>query len=414
VTAPPGGALAALRRAATATAAGALLLAPLVVPRVDTVEKTISWRWANLGWCAAGIFAAALLWQARDLLGNGPGRRIRLRSGVTAAQAAPEGAEPPWKRPRKTGGRLVYCWALLALGLPAAGSTYQVNVLTSALIAVILGLGLNIIVGLAGLLNLGYAAFYAVGAYTYALLHQHFGVGFWLALPLGGLLAAGCGLALGFPVLRLRGDYLAIVTLGFGEIVRLVLENWSAFSNGPSGIANIPRAALPGWEPGLRGATVLLYYVSLALAALAALVVRRLRDSRIGRAWVALREDELAAEAMGIDRTRVKLAALAAGAFWAGIAGVLFAARTTFVSPASFTFLESAMALAVVVLGGPGSIGGVALAAVVLVLLPEYLRPLAQYRMLVFGGALVAMMIWRAGRPGARPGARPAPAGACR
>jgi branched-chain amino acid transport system permease protein len=308
-------------------------------------------------------------------------------------------------------------WAagvVLALALPAASSTYQVNVLTSALIAVILGLGLNIIVGLAGLLNLGYAAFYAVGAYAYALLNLHFGVGFWAALPLAGLLAAGCGLALGFPVLRLRGDYLAIVTLGFGEIVRLVLENWSAFSGGPSGIPNIPRAGLPGWEPGLRGATVLLYYVSLALAVLAALVVARLRDSRIGRAWVALREDELAAEAMGIDRTRVKLAALGAGAFWAGVAGVLFAARTTFVSPASFTFLESAMALAVVVLGGPGSIGGVAVAALVLVLLPEYLRPLAQYRMLVFGAALAAMMIVRARRTAGRAPARTAPAEAAR
>jgi branched-chain amino acid transport system permease protein len=299
--------------------------------------------------------------------------------------------------------------AVLALALPAAGSTYQVNVLTSALIAVILGLGLNIIVGLAGLLNLGYAAFYAVGAYAYALLNAHFGVGFWAALPLAGLAAAGCGVALGFPVLRLRGDYLAIVTLGFGEIVRLVLENWSAFSNGPSGIAGIPRAALPGWEPGLRGATVLLYYVSLALAALAALVVARLRDSRIGRAWAALREDELAAEAMGVDRTRVKLAALAAGAFWAGVAGVLFAARTTFVSPASFTFLESAMALAVVVLGGPGSVGGVAVAALVLVLLPEYLRPLAQYRMLVFGAALAALMVLRARRPAGWAPARTAP-----
>ncbi|HEY6001167.1 MAG TPA: branched-chain amino acid ABC transporter permease [bacterium] len=401
MTAPADGALAALRRAATAAAAGALLLAPLVVPRVDTVEKTVSWRWANLGWCAAGTFIAALLWQGRGLFGRWSAEIPRDPGGFAVRSPARRRA-------------LAAAGVALALALPAAGSTYQVNVLTSALIAVILGLGLNVIVGLAGLLNLGYAAFYAVGAYAYALAHQHFGVGFWLALPLGGLLAAGCGLALGFPVLRLRGDYLAIVTLGFGEIVRLVLENWSAFSNGPSGIPNIPRAALPGWEPGLRGATTLLYYVSLALAALAALVVRRLRDSRIGRAWVALREDELAAEAMGIDRTRVKLAALAAGAFWAGIAGVLFAARTTFVSPASFTFLESAMALAVVVLGGPGSVGGVAVAAVVLVLLPEYLRPLAQYRMLVFGAALVVLMIWRAGRPGLRAGARPAPAGACR
>jgi branched-chain amino acid transport system permease protein len=398
--------LAAVRGALVTAAAGALLLFPLVVPRVDAVEKTVSWRWANLGWCAAGLFAAALLWRGRGLVG---GLVLRIPPGPPSSKGGMWGLE---SRPFA----LRFVWAagvVAALALPAASSTYQVSVLTSALIAVILGLGLNIVVGLAGLLNLGYAAFYAVGAYAYALLNLHFGVGFWAALPLAGLLAAGCGLALGFPVLRLRGDYLAIVTLGFGEIVRLVLENWSAFSGGPSGIPNVPRAALPGWEPGLRGATVLLYYVSLALAALAALVVARLRDSRIGRAWVALREDELAAEAMGIDRTRVKLAALAAGAFWAGVAGVLFAARTTFVSPASFTFLESAMALAVVVLGGPGSVGGVAVAALVLVLLPEYLRPLAQYRMLVFGAALAAMMILRARRPAGRAAARAA-AGAVR
>jgi branched-chain amino acid transport system permease protein len=293
--------------------------------------------------------------------------------------------------------------AALALALPLASSTYQVNVLTSALISVILGLGLNIIVGLAGLLNLGYAAFYAVGAYAYALLNLHFGLGFWGALPAAGLIAAAFGLALGFPVLRLRGDYLAIVTLGFGEIVRLVLENWSEVSNGPGGIANIPRPGLFGAELDLRGATIYLYAISLVLAALAALVVHRLRDSRTGRAWMALREDETAAEAMGVDRTRTKLAALALGAFFAGVAGVLFAARTTFVNPASFTFLESAMVLAIVVLGGPGSIGGVVAAALLLVLLPEYLRPLAQYRMLVFGAALVTMMIFRSRRRAGRP-----------
>jgi branched-chain amino acid transport system permease protein len=297
----------------------------------------------------------------------------------------------------------------LALALPLASSTYQVNVLTSALISVILGLGLNIIVGLAGLLNLGYAAFYAVGAYAYALLNLHFGLGFWAALPAAGLIAAGFGLALGFPVLRLRGDYLAIVTLGFGEIVRLVLENWSGLSNGPGGIANIPRPGLFGVNLGLRGATICLYAITLALAALAALVVFRLRDSRVGRAWMALREDETAAEAMGVDRTRTKLAALALGAFFAGVAGVLFAARTTFVNPASFTFLESAMVLAIVVLGGPGSVGGVVVAALVLVLLPEYLRPFAQYRMLVFGAALVAMMILRARGPAGRPSVSRAP-----
>ena len=370
----------ALRGALLTAAAGALLLFPMVVLRVDAVEKTVSWRWERLGWVAAGLFVLSLLWQGRGLIGSpqedagGPAGRARALRALAIVGTA------------------------VALLVPPLVDTYQVSVLTSALIAVILGLGLNIIVGLAGLLNLGYAAFYAVGAYAYALLNRHLGLGFWGALPAAGLIAAGFGLALGFPVLRLRGDYLAIVTLGFGEIVRLVLENWSELANGPSGIAGIPRASLPGLETDLRGATLLLYYVALALAALAALVVARLRQSRIGRAWLALREDEIAAEAMGIDRTRTKLAALALGAGFAGVAGVLFAARTTFVNPASFTFLESAMTLAIVVLGGPGSVGGVVVAALVLVLLPEYLRPLAQYRMLAFGAALVLMMVLRARR----------------
>jgi branched-chain amino acid transport system permease protein len=418
--------LAALRGALLTGVAGAALLFPMVALRVDAVEKTVSWRWANLGWAAAGLFAASLLWQARGLLpdrlplprkdrsrrrggaerGTPPARSFeRAPTGVRSDLSPNGGRTPEPARDQAVFGPAVLRMAFLAgaaaaLAVPPLLGTYQVSVLTSALISVILGLGLNVIVGLAGLLNLGYAAFYAVGAYAYALLNRHFGLGFWGALPAAGLIAAGFGLALGFPVLRLRGDYLAIVTLGFGEIVRLVLENWSELANGPSGIAGIPRASLPGFPPDLRGATLLLYYVSLALAALAALVVARLRDSRIGRAWLALREDETAAEAMGIDRTRTKLAALALGAGFAGVAGVLFAARTTFVNPASFTFLESAMVLAIVVLGGPGSVGGVVVAALLLVLLPEYLRPLAQYRMLAFGAALVLMMIARARRPG--------------
>jgi branched-chain amino acid transport system permease protein len=389
-------------------AAFALLLFPLVVIRVDPVERTVAWRWGNLAWAAAGFFAISVAWQWRGLLGSLAGRRSEPAGEEPTAAARSRAIRSFAARPAVRRGGVALGTAL-ALALPLASSTYQVSVLTSALISVILGLGLNIIVGLAGLLNLGYAAFYAVGAYAYALLNQQFGLGFWGALPAAGLIAAGFGLALGFPVLRLRGDYLAIVTLGFGEIVRLVLENWSELSNGPSGIANIPRPALFGAALGLRGATIYLYAISLALAALAALVVFRLRDSRVGRAWMALREDETAAEAMGVDRTRTKLAALALGAFFAGVAGVLFAARTTFVNPASFTFLESAMVLAIVVLGGPGSVGGVVVAALVLVLLPEYLRPFAQYRMLVFGAALVAMMVLRARRPAGRASERRSP-----
>ncbi len=384
-------------------AASALLLLPLVALRVDAVERTVAWRWGSLGWAATAAFFLSFAW--RRWLRAGPARHA-LRPGATPTAAVHGGlitdlVASPVGRRVALGLGLAF-----AVALPLLSSTYQVSVLTSALISVILGLGLNIIVGLAGMLNLGYAAFSAVGAYGYALLNRHYGLGFWGALPAAGLIAAGSGLALGFPVLRLRGDYLAIVTLGFGEIIRLVLENWSALSNGPSGIANIPRPGIFGIELGLRGATIYLYFIALALAAATAVAVARLRFSRIGRAWVALREDETAATAMGIDRTRTKLTALALGGFLAGVAGVLFAARTTYVNPASFTFLESAMVLAIVVLGGPGSVGGVVIAALVLVLLPEYLRPFAQYRMLVFGSALVLLMIQRARRPGSRPAAR--------
>ena len=389
----PAGFFAAARASLLTAAACALLLFPLVAVRVDAVERTVAWRWGNLGWTAAAAFAVSLAW------------RLWLRAAAAGLSLPPSAKKLVfidmfWRR----GGACIVI--AFALALPLLSSTYQVNVLTSALIAVILGLGLNIVVGLAGMLNLGYAAFAAVGAYSYALLNIHLHLGFWAALPVAGLIAAAFGAALGFPVLRLRGDYLAIVTLGFGEITRLVLENWSALTNGPAGIANIPRPGFFGVQPGLRGATLSLYFIALALAAATAAAVARLKNSRIGRAWVALREDETAAETMGIDRTRAKLAALALGAFFAGVAGVLFAARTTFVNPASFTFIESAMVLAAVVLGGPGSVGGVAVAALVLVLLPEYLRPLAHYRMLVFGAALVLMMTLRARRSLARTGGR--------
>jgi len=245
------------------------------------------------------------------------------------------------------------------------------------------------------LLDLGYVAFYAVGAYAYALLHLHFDLSFWAALPIGGLLGALFGILLGFPVLRLRGDYLAIVTLGFGEIIRLVLENWSAFSRGPSGIANIPRPGFFGIDLSLEASITYLYYLMIAMVLCTMFVVNRLQHSRIGRAWVALREDDIACQAMGIDKTRTKLTAFALGATWAGMAGVFFAAKTTFVNPASFTFLESAIILCIVVLGGMGSIIGVVAAALLLILLPEYLRTFADYRMLVFGAVLVGMMIFR-------------------
>jgi branched-chain amino acid transport system permease protein len=256
---------------------------------------------------------------------------------------------------------------------------------------------LNIEVGLAGLLDLGYVAFYAVGAYSYALLNYHFGLGFWTLLPVSALLAAFFGILVGFPVLRLRGDYLAIVTLAFAEILRLVLENWNDFSFGPSGISNIPRPGFFGMNLTLEQSAIYMYFLLIALCGLTIFVTYRLQHSRIGRAWVALREDELACQATGIDKTKAKLTAFALGAMWAGIAGVLFAAKTTFINPASFTFMESAMILSIVVLGGMGSIPGIILAALAIILLPEYLRVFSDYRMILFGAALIIMMIFRPG-----------------
>ena len=245
-----------------------------------------------------------------------------------------------------------------AAAYPFVFSMYQTNIMITALIYIMLGLGLNIVVGLAGLLDLGYVAFYAVGAYSYALLNYHFGLNFWLALPIGAAMGAIFGILLGYPVLRLRGDYLAIVTLGFGEIIRLILENWNEFSFGPSGIANIPRPGFFGIKMSLEQSTIYIYFLLIALVIFTIFVVNRLKDSRIGRAWIALREDEVACQAMGIDRTKTKLTAFALGATWAGMAGVMFAAKTTFINPASFTIWESINVLCIVVLGGMGSIVG--------------------------------------------------------
>jgi branched-chain amino acid transport system permease protein len=278
------------------------------------------------------------------------------------------------------------------------------------LIYVMLGLGLNIVVGLAGLLDLGYVAFYAVGAYSYALLAQHFGWSFWICLPLAGILAAFAGILLGFPVLRLRGDYLAIVTLGFGEIIRLILLNWQDLTGGPNGISGIPHpsffglpfnssehgfAATFGLKYSATHRTVFLYCIVLALALLTNWVTLRLRRLPIGRAWEALREDEIACRALGINTTTTKLTAFAMGAMFGGFAGAFFATRQNFISPESFTFGESAFVLAIVVLGGMGSQLGVALAATVMLGAFELLRELDQYRMLVFGAAMVAIMIYR-------------------
>jgi len=275
---------------------------------------------------------------------------------------------------------------------------------------VMLGWGLNVVVGLAGLLDLGYVAFYAVGAYSYALLATTFGLSFWVCLPLAGILAAFWGVLLGFPVLRLRGDYLAIVTLAFGEIIRLILLNWQKVTGGPNGITGIPRPSffgipLTNTEDGLAAKlgiafspthrVVFLFYLILALALLTNWVTIRLRRLPIGRAWEALREDEVACRALGINTTKTKLTAFATGAMFGGFAGAFFATRQGFISPESFTFQESALVLAIVVLGGMGSQLGVALAAVAMIGGFELFRGFEQFRMLVFGSAMVLLMIWR-------------------
>lgn len=363
---------------------------PIMVVKVDPIERIVRWRWANAVYVAAGTFCVYLLVQF--LLQ----RKLKSAESATEQNGIPKESfiHRILANPRQKKFLTVVLLAVV-LAFPLLSSSYQTNVMTTALMYVVLGLGLNIVVGMAGLLDLGYVAFYAVGAYSYALLNYHFHLGFWAVLPIGGGLAAIFGILLGFPVLRLRGDYLAIVTLGFGEIIRLILENWGEFSKGPSGISNIPRPGLFGIELNLDAAIVYIYYLMILFVIVTIFIVNRLQDSRLGRAWIALREDEIACQAMGIDKRKTKLVAFSLGAFWAGIIGVVFAAKTTFVNPASFTFLESAIILAIVVLGGMGSIVGVIFGAMILILLPEYLRALSEYRMLAFGAILVAMMVFR-------------------
>ena len=299
-----------------------------------------------------------------------------------------------------------------AATLPLFGSRYYLDLGVLVMTYVMLGWGLNIVVGLAGLLDLGYVAFYAVGAYSYAILSTTYGLGFWTCLPLAGILAAMWGVMLGFPVLRLRGDYLAIVTLAFGEIIRVVITNWVELTGGPNGITDIPRPTLFGLEFNMSGSpdsfagffglepsptqrVAFLYYVIFALALLTNWVTLRLRRLPLGRAWEALREDEVACRSLGINVTTTKLTAFAIGAMFGGFAGAFFATRQAFVSPESFTFIESAIVLAIVVLGGLGSQLGVALAALIMIGGFEVFRDLQDYRMRVFGLALVLIMVVR-------------------
>jgi branched-chain amino acid transport system permease protein len=304
---------------------------------------------------------------------------------------------------------------VVALGLPFVVNQYVLEVAILVLLYIMLGWGLNIVVGLAGLLDLGYVAFYAVGAYGFALLAIHFGLTFWECLPIAGLLAAGFGLLLGFPVLRLRGDYLAIVTLGFGEIIRIVLRNWNDLTNGPNGLSGIPRPTFFGLPFGPGGQAsptfheafglsysplhrlIFLYFIILGLAVLTNWFTMRIRKLPVGRAWEALREDEIACRSLGLNPTAIKLTAFAIGAMFGGFAGSFFATRQGFISPESFTFIESAIILAIVVLGGRGSQLGVVIASILLIGGPEMVRGLAEYRMLAFGALMTLITVWRPG-----------------
>ncbi|KAA8998554.1 high-affinity branched-chain amino acid ABC transporter permease LivM [Affinibrenneria salicis] len=359
----------------------------------------VRWYWIGVG-CAVVFFFQLL----RPFFQQG----MRKFSAPSLVLPGFDGSTPKQKL-------LAAALIVAAIAWPFLVSRGTVDIATLTLIYVMLGLGLNVVVGLSGLLVLGYGGFYAIGAYTYALLNHYYGLGFWQCLPLAGLTTALSGFLLGFPVLRLRGDYLAIVTLGFGEIVRILLLNNTEITGGPNGISQIPKPTLfglefnrsvrdGGWDtfhhffgmkydPGDR--IIFLYMVSVLLVIVTLFVINRLLRMPLGRAWEALREDEIACRSLGLSPTKIKLTAFTISAAFAGFAGTLFASRQGFVSPESFTFVESAFVLAIVVLGGMGSQFAVILAAVLLVVSREMMRDLNEYSMLLLGALMVLMMIWR-------------------
>jgi len=387
-----------LKSASIAALVTAVLVAPVFGLRIlrDGFNNILETDWPFVLLSAAVVFVFQMV---RPLLSRGTSR---LKLPVL----------PPLRASQHKWITLFILAALLVW--PFFGTRGAVDLATLVLIYVMLGLGLNIVVGFAGLLDLGFVGFYAVGAYTYALLYQFAGFGFWEALPLAGAMAALFGFILGFPVLRLRGDYLAIVTLGFGEIIRLLLINLTSITNGPDGISGIPKPTVfglemtrrargddvtfhqfMGWDFDGSHIVIYLYLMALALAVVTLYVSNRLMRMPVGRAWEALREDEIASRSLGLNPTRIKLSAFTLGAMFAGFGGAFFAARQGLVNPESFTFIESALILAIVVLGGMGSQLGVILAAVFLTVLPELARQFAEYRMLLFGLVMVLMMAWR-------------------
>ena len=338
--------------------------------------------WIGLG-CAVVVLVVSLA-RASVESGSLAGPAARVKERLTFAWGLIE--------EKSCDKRYRGLFLLLIIALPWTLDRYSTDVLVITGIYTMLALGLNVVVGFAGLLDLGYVAFYAVGAYSYALLNSWYGLSFWPALGVGVACSAVFGVILGIPVLRLRGDYLAIVTLGFGEIIRLVLNNWDNVTQGPNGILGIGRPYLGEmrlYKP------MHFYYLVVVLCIVTIFIVNRLDKSRLGRAWAAMREDETVAECMGINIVYTKLSAFAFGAAWAGFGGVVFAAKQTFISPESFTFFESVIILCMVVLGGMASIPGVMLGAFILTVLPEVLRELTLFRPMLLGSAMVLMMVLR-------------------
>lgn len=376
-----------------------VLTLPIFVVRVNTVVGEVTWRWQN----ALGL---ALL----VALGAYSARAYRRLQDDAAAAGQTSGVQrlgqqvlAHYRRLKARAGsgkfRILVrvALAVVLLAFPFVTGLFQTGIMVRALIFVMLALGLNVIIGLGGMLHLGYIAFMAVGAYTYGILYRFFDVGFWLALPAAAVVSTVAGVLLALPVLRLRGDYLAIVTLGFSEIVRIVINNLTGLTGGPQGIPGIPKPWLLGLDLSLRQSTRYMYFVALAFVILLVFVMRRFENSRIGRALTAMGEDEIAATAMGVDITRSKLVAFALGSFWAGIAGVIFAAQNSIIVPSSFSIAQSVIVLSCVVLGGMGSIRGSIVGALALILIPEYLRGFSDFRILIFGAVLVVMMIFRPG-----------------
>ncbi|MCZ2104035.1 MAG: high-affinity branched-chain amino acid ABC transporter permease LivM [Comamonadaceae bacterium] len=398
-TAAPPDLRGALRGAITATVLAAIVLLPSFTLHLERAgaRTNIAPHWSTLLWGCLAVFVVQLL---RPL--------VLPRLPAVRLPSLPS-FEPAQHRV------LMLAILVAAVVWPFFGGRNSVDIATLTLIYVMLGLGLNIVVGFAGLLDLGFVGFYAVGAYTFALLYHWAGWSFWQALPLTGAMSALFGFVLGFPVLRLRGDYLAIVTLGFGEIIRLLLVNLVSFTGGPDGIAGLPKPTVFGLpmtrNPAVEGGTtfhqffgiefstmhmvVFLYLMALLLACITLYISNRLIRMPIGRSWEALREDEIACRSLGLNPMKIKLSAFTLGAMFAGFGGAFFAARQGIVNPESFTFIESALILAIVVLGGMGSQLGVIVAAIVLTVLPELAREFSQYRMLIFGLVMIVMMVWR-------------------